>query len=701
MATTALVVALLPSSAFAQAATPRLDVQLDGQPEALGGRLGLFVPIETGDGVIVYGDVYAGILPGTRSLYASGGAGLRGRIGGEWVLGGNLHYDATGSAHGHLYQQLAAGLELLSPDYEFRLEGTLPVGGTANAVDSLTSVGIENGNVAIRQGYEIALYGLKAEAGLRLPVFEDREGVSLKLFAEGFARGGQHHAPVYGVGARAELKLADFAPWPGAALTFGAGVDADTSGATSGRAFVRLSAPLGGSGSTAAGDRDPLYAAVRHDPIVATRAGAFGAVEGASFADGRAIGAARRIDSGSGDAAGLNALLQGAGQDSVILVDGEIALDDTLLLLAGQSLVGGQSGLAVVAAGSGKTYTLFNGGARGHLVADGASPGHSMVQLADDTTVAGLDITGGGTGIVGSGISGIVIDDVRIAETSGHGIALTDVDGATIGNVSYTSSTGCNGCSSMSYSDVYGTVTQAALFGVGLRNATISDFTSDGSGWGLVLAGLHDGTSITAATENVTIRDVKISNTSEEGMLFYLAENIDVSGFEIDNAGRSISEVHDGVVFMSSRDISLSQGSIAGTINGLMFVDPGSLPLSNGDITVADVTISDTFRAGVFFNVTSDVTLRNVEIVRPGAIEYTAGIYQYAAWPEAISNIVYDNVRVRDVVHADAAGITIIGDNEHISGTVFIENAPTVCNNWGFVTDTTLLINGQPLTTAC
>jgi hypothetical protein len=152
---------------------------------------------------------------------------------------------------------------------------------------------------------------------------------------------------------------------------------------------------------------------------------------------------------------------------------------------------------------------------------------------------------------------------------------------------------------------------------------------------------------------------------------------------------------------MSSRDISLSQGSIAGTINGLMFVDPGSLPLSNGDITVADVTISDTFRAGVFFNVTSDVTLRNVEIVRPGAIEYTAGIYQYAAWPEAISNIVYDNVRVRDVVHADAAGITIIGDNEHISGTVFIENAPTVCNNWGFVTDTTLLINGQPLTTAC
>ncbi len=699
LASTALAAAVAPLPTLAQSARPQLEVGLQGSAESLGGELGLFAPIEIGAGTIAYGSVYAGILPGSGELYGSAGIGVRTRLGGDLVLGGNLHLDALRSAYGNAYQQISAGLELLTRDYEFRLEGNVPFGTTANAEDGLSAVTVENSALAIRQGYEVALHGLRAEAGIRLPVFADDSGRSLKLFAEAFTRAGERVGAIHDFGGRLELELAGFEQWPGH-VTLGGGISHDSTGQTSARAFLRLSAPLGGTADAPTYASDPLYARVGHVPRLATAAGAYGDAESANYADGRAVGTVQRRSAASGGATGINALVAGAGIDALLLVDGEITLDDTIQLAMGQTLFGGQGGLTIVSDVTGKQYQLTTSGERGRLVAAPVA-GVAAVELATGTCVGALDIVGGGHGLSAEGVSDVTISDVAIADTLGHGIRLVDVDGASISDVSYTSADGCNGCSSMSYSDVYGTVTNAALYGVGLRNATIDGFTTDGAAWGLVFAGLHDGTSITAAAENITVRNATIRNTSEESLLFYLAQNIDVSGFEIDNAGRAISEVHDGVVFMSSRDISVGSGSIAGTINGLMFIDPVPLPLVNGNITVADVIIEDTFRAGVFFNSTSDVTLRNIDIVRPGAIEYTAGVYQYAAWPDAISNIVYDNVRIRDVVNAASAGITFIGDNDHVSGTVFIENAPTICNNWGFVTDTTLLINGETLAGAC
>jgi len=699
LASTALAAAVAPLPTLAQSAAPQLEVGLHGSADALGGEIGLFAPVELGAGAIAYGSFYAGILPATGEFYGSAGLGIRSRLGDGLVLGGNLHLDALRSAHGNAYQQISAGLELLSRDFEFRLEGNAPFGATANAEDGLSAVTVENDALAIRQGYEVALYGLRAEAGIRLPVFADDGGRSLKLFAEAFTRTGERVGPIHGLGARVELQLASFEQWPGS-VTLGGGVSHDSTGQTSARAILRLSAPLGGKAGDAALPTDPLYARVGHTPRVATAAGAYGDAESANYADGRAVGTVQRLSAASGGATDINALVAGAGIDALLLVDGEIALDDAIQLAMGQTMLGGHGTLTVLSDVTGKQYQFTSSGERGRLVAAPVA-GVAAVELADSTSVLSLDIAGGGHGLSAEGVSDITIRDVAIADTLGHGIRMVDVDGATISDVSYTSEDGCNGCSSMSYTDVYGTVTNAALYGVGLRNATIDGFTTDGAAWGLVFAGLHDGTDITAAAENITVRNATIRNTSEEAILFYVAENIDVSGFEIDNAGRSISEVHDGVVFMSSRDISLGDGSIKGGVNGLMFIDPVPLPLVNGNITVADVTIEDTFRAGIFFNSTSDVTLRNIDIVRPGAIEYTAGVYHYAAWPDAISNIVYDDVRIRDVVHADSAGITFIGDNDGISGTLSIETSPTVCNNWGAVTASTLLINGDPLTGAC
>ena len=712
LASTAVAFVLSAAPANAQSAAPRLEVELNGSADALGGEFGLFAPADIGDGTIAYGSVYAGILPGAGEFYGSVGAGVRTRLDADFVLGGNLHYDALGSGNGNAYQQISAGLELLSRHYEFRLEGNLPVGTTSNIEDDLTSVGIEDDALAIRQGYEVALYGLRAEAGFRLPVFEDDSGRSLKLFAELFTRGGELIAPVHGLGVRAELQLADIEQWPGANLTFGAGLSHDTSGQTGAQAFFRLSAPLGGGNSTPADLDDPLYASPRHTARIATLAGAFGASQAASYLDGRTTGTVQRIDAATGDAAAINAAIAAAGEDALLLVNGEIELDDTIYLAMGQTLFGGGSTLEIVAQGTGKHYTIANGGSRGHLVAVPsvgtmslfASTPVAVVELADRTTVASVDISGGDFGISGEGVSDIVLTDVNIANTASHGIRLVDVDGAAISGITYTSVDGCNGCSSMSYSNVYDTVTQAAFYGVGLRNATIEGFDVDGAGWGLVFAGLTSGGTITSATSDITVTDVTIRNTSEESLLFYLAENIEVSDFEIDNRGRADTEVHDSVVFMSARDISLTNGVARGGINGLMFVDPEPLPYSVGNITIADVEVSDTYRAGIFLNPVNGVTFRNVDIVRPASESWATAIFLYGGFTssEAIENILFDNVSVIDVVDPGSSGINLVGYQTNLSGSITIENAATVCNDWGAtVTGSTLLINNDTIANVC
>lgn len=707
LASTAIAVALAASPANAQSAPPRLEVGLSGSPEALGGEIGLFAPVELGDGLIAYGSVYAGILPGIEELYASAGAGLRTRLDDGWVGGANFHFDALGSSGGNAYQQISAGLELLSRHFEFRLEGNLPIGTTANEDDSRTSVGIENDALTVRQGYEVALYGLKAEAGIRLPVFEDDSGHALKLYAEAFTRGGPHVAPIYGLGGRIELQFASFEQWPGAGITVGAGLSHDTTGQTAARAFIRFSAPLGGAGTPAAQPADPLYAPVGHNPRIATRAGALGAAQGVDYLDGRPTGTVRHIDDTTGDAAAINALIAAAGENAVLLANGTIEVDDSIRLAMGQTLFGGGTALTVVAQGTGKRYTIANPGARAHLVAGTvllAAPDKAVLELANRTTVTSLDITGGAFGISGEGVSGIGVADVKIADTTSHGLRFVDVDGATIRDVTYTSASGCSGCPSMAYSNVYDTVTQAALYGVGLRNASIENFEVDGAGWGLVFAGRHDGTAITSATSDITVRNVTIRNTSQESLLFYLAENIDVSGFEIDNRGRAEADVHDSVVFMSSRDISLSDGVAQGGINGLMFVDPEPLPLVNGNIRIADVAVTDTYRAGIFLNPTDGVSFDNVEIVRPAANSWATAIFMFGGWSpsDAITNIAFNGVSVRDVVDPGSSGINLVGHMSGITGDIAITGAGTICNDWGAtITGTTLLINGSTLASAC
>jgi len=714
LASTALAAAIaVPLPALAQMATPQLEVGLQGSADALGGELGLFAPIEIGADAIAYGSFYAGILPGSGELYGAAGIGVRSRLGDDLVVGGNLHFDALRSAYGNAYQQISAGLELLTRDYEFRLEGNVPLGATGNAVDSLSTVTVEANALAIHQGYEVALHGLRAEAGIRLPVFADDSGKSLKLFAEAFTRAGAQVGAIHGVGGRLELQLAGFEQWPGH-VTLGGGISHDSTGQTSARAFLRLSAPLGGLAGAPTDATDPLYARVGHTPRVATAAGAFGAAESASYADGRSVGTVQRLSAASGDAADINTLVAAAGIDALLLVDGEIVLDDSIRLAMGQTLFGGQGTLTVLSEVTGKPYQLANTGERGRLVATAVSglslfaapPPMAMVEMADRTSVVSLDIVGGGYGVSAEGVSDIAIRDVTIADTTSHGIRLVDVEGAAIRDVTYTSVDGCNGCSSMSYANVYDTVTNAALYGVGLRDATIDNFVTDGAAWGMVFAGLHDGTDMLAATSGISVRNATIRNTSEEAILFYAAENIDFGDFEIDNSGRPFDEVHDAIVFMNARDITLHDGVTRGSLNGLMFVDNEPVPLATGNVLVENVTVADAYYAGIFLNPVGGVTFRNVDIVRPARHEWGSNaIFLNGGWSDddPVHDIVFDGVVVTGADKAGLAGIAAAGTIAGLSGTITIEDAPTLCANWGADISGSdgLLVNGTPLGDLC
>ena len=86
------------------------------------------------------------------------------------ILGVNAFYDARKSDY-HLYQQLGLGLEALSPNIEFRMNGYFIMGAAHRYVGAVdfTNLGIINGNnvIARSQTLEVARGGGDIEVGGR------------------------------------------------------------------------------------------------------------------------------------------------------------------------------------------------------------------------------------------------------------------------------------------------------------------------------------------------------------------------------------------------------------------------------------------------------------------------------------------------------------------------------------------------------
>lgn len=669
--------ALAPACALAQDIAPRVELQLNGS-DRLGAAGGLFVPFVLGDGTMVFADGWLDYQDGGR-VGGSIGGGLRQQVG-DWVLGANGTFDFLHSEQGMNYQQVSLGLEALSEHWEFRVNGYLPLGTKANEVDAFSAARIAGNNFVINQGYEVALYAVDAEAGVRLPVFDADSPNALKLYAGAFANGSDRTETVFGGSLRTELTLQlDPQFIPGATIALGGGLRFDSTNELSGVAYVRFSAPIGGAPNPASTAPDPLYQRVVRDRLIHTSGGAYGPDEAAVSSTGS--GRLLQISAASGSIADLNAQIAAAGDGAIILASGDIVADSAITLVANQMLVGG-GGVVNLTAPDGQQVAWRNPGSR--TVLYGGSNGAALMNarlaaplepdvliLADGSTVSTLGIVGGNNGIVASGVRDITIDNVQISNVAGNGIQLADVNGATITNSSVRNTALCTAATDCEFSTFNpGFVPNAAINAVGIQNLTVRNFDIADTTYGIFIAPVIDDSVypalIPSSAEHISLSNVTVTNSLREGLLVVNANDVQIDNLHIDNS--ALDRSMDLLVLMTSQNITLSNSTLKGGINGLMLAHSSVLPGTNPEnIQVSNLQISGSSRSGIFMNPSYNVAFKDVTISDVGHY----GVYLYGdAWGfqgGPVRDISFDNVGVSG---AGEAGVYLSGPVENIDGNI-------------------------------
>lgn len=660
-----LVAAATISHAHAQQLSPRLDLQVGGTADATSVDGGVILPFAIAPGVIAYGDFRAAV-DRNGNITGAAGAGVRAEVGDGWRLGGHGYFDLGQGALGTTFQQVSAGIEALGHGWEFRLNGYLPVGKTEAEFDELTTVTVENEYLAIRQGYEVALHGVEAEVGVVLPVFAEDEGRTLKLLANAYHFDSDYTDARTGGGLRAEVTVAELDAFlPGAELTFGAGVNYDSRDELTGTGFLRISAPLGG---------DELVERIERRKGVMTEAGALGDAQAALFSDGTATG---KVASISGTTSDLNGVIGGAGENGIILASGDITVDETLELAAGQLLLGGGGVVQLIAADSGKSVSYTNTGAT--TTFRGSETGEpedrvDVIAMATGATVATLSITGGGAAISAVDADDVTITDVAIARSQ-NGIVLNNVVGGRISDVSIEDIVCATDCTYSIYDP--NVIKNAGISAVGVQDLMISDVTMEDVAHGVFIAStIDENGDITDQAEDIHVSGLTIHESRGEGLYFMGVTNATADDIELINDGPVIEL--DNIVVSNSTDISLSNLHLVGGSNGVVFVSEIPLGIDVSGITVTDALIEDVYGAGFMFQGGTNITLENVHIDGANNGLTFAGISE-------ISNIDLINVSAANIAssgnYINPALLTFLyNDVENIDGDItYTGAAPDLC----------------------
>ncbi|MFO1057279.1 MAG: inverse autotransporter beta domain-containing protein [Dongiaceae bacterium] len=150
------------------------------------GDVDIFVPVWQDQTSLLFGD-FRGTFSSQPTQEGNFGLGYRTQVDPSWILGGYGYFDIQNSENDNLFYQATLGLEALSVDWDFRVNGYVPFNAGAQSVDS-TSGHIEiNGNtIGITTGRERPLYGFDGEVGWRLPVFPAEGDLDARAFIGGY-----------------------------------------------------------------------------------------------------------------------------------------------------------------------------------------------------------------------------------------------------------------------------------------------------------------------------------------------------------------------------------------------------------------------------------------------------------------------------------------------------------------------------------
>lgn len=135
----------------------------------------------------------------------NGGIGLR-YVGERRVVGGNVFYDYRNTKHRGSYNQVACGLEALGKNWDFRVNGYLPIGKKMSPLYGLDFGFISDNSIYLKEKFQFTLGGFNAEISAHL---NPGSRIPLCISGGGYYLNGKGRS-TWGGEARAELAIYDY-----------------------------------------------------------------------------------------------------------------------------------------------------------------------------------------------------------------------------------------------------------------------------------------------------------------------------------------------------------------------------------------------------------------------------------------------------------------------------------------------------------
>ncbi|QDT44106.1 hypothetical protein Pan241w_42120 [Gimesia alba] len=393
----------------------------------------LFVPLAQDEESLFFADLRGNIFDNS-SAEGNFGLAYRHMIDDQWIAGAYGFYDVRRSQYDNIFKQGSFGVELMSIEWDFRVNGYIP-NLKQKRVDSLSTAYLSGNNIVMRAGEERAYWGTDFEVGRLLKTFDNMNvDAELRGYVGGyyFDNSAPGFKEIAGPRARVEFRMFDL-PFlgNGSRVVLAGQFQHDEVHGSQGTGLLTVRIPLPGNGDSqklTRFQRRMVNPIVRDIDIVLNQARA--PEEHAKLQlTGQMLNDVTIIDANTVNA---EAVFNAAGSDSVVLFDGAAGTITTgtgFVFNNGQLALGGGKSVNIVGCTTG-AVTSFSYGSEATVI--GGNAAVDVFTMADNSSIVGLNVVGGRNGIYGNNLSGFTIACNTVAGAFQDGVHL---EGDTNGNI--------------------------------------------------------------------------------------------------------------------------------------------------------------------------------------------------------------------------------------------------------------------------
>jgi hypothetical protein len=567
-------------------------------------------------------------IAGQENEFWNLGLGYRTKVTPDWILGLYAGYDRSQDNIGHMVHQFSAGAEMMSEDWDFRVNGYLAP--QTLFADGKYSLYIHDTAIAILEGQEAGYSGFDGEIGYRI---FNTDSTDVRLFAGGFWFDHSDDArsvlptrtfdfpyrDIAGPKARAEVNVfALDGLGAQSRLSFEGEVAHDSVRGTTGFLGATLRIALNddsGAGAQALDELDRRMADPerRQDNVLTqitqTKAEPVIIYNGSirSQPTNNLYYARQQAAAGAGTYANPTTLQDATkrgpvNQFIVVTNKGGPVVATGAVVQPGETVVGGGETFTVEGYYSHQKFTHDFAPGSGPPTFIAASPTANVITLDSNSTISGVTIGGAfGAAIYGHDASNVTLNDVTIDGAGGgkYGVQLKQ-DG---GNVNLTISNTTISNVSVDAVNVTNTMSSG---GTSTENITLDHATITGSG--------HDGVYVNSAvsggsslTVNTTLTSSTITGSGSSGVA--------LSGTVA--AGSSLTQ-----------NLVIDPTTISGGLYGVLVNGAANGGTLNQTIDISDVNFTGQTVAGVSVSATGtngatvnqSVALTDVNVTETGAL---------------------------------------------------------------------------------